>query len=84
MLSPDIFIKPLKVEWQEVASLPVRRSAHTAVLLQGSVYVGGGYEGRMAVKGKESYKLDIYNVYANRWNASPITTPFSLWNDCTG
>ena len=42
----DIFSKTVK--WEELAPLPVGRTAHTAVLLGGSVYVeiGGGIEGR--------------------------------------
>ena len=66
----------MKVEWEEVAPLPVARTAHTAVLLQGSVYVGGGYEGPRDTKRKDCYNLDIYNLLANQW--SSITTP-SCW-----
>ena len=40
------------MRWQEASPLPVARTAHTAVLLQGSVYVGGGYEGPNDVKRK--------------------------------
>ncbi|XP_065885506.1 uncharacterized protein [Dysidea avara] len=75
LLQENIFNKPVKVKWKEVAPLPVARSAHTAVLLHGSVYVGGGYEGKSGIKRKDCYRLDIYNVYANRWDSSPITTP---------
>jgi len=65
------------VKWKEVVPLPVRRSAHTAVLLHGLVYVGGGSEGRSASDGdyKDCYRLDVYNLTTNRWNPSPITTP---------
>ena len=70
-----IFTKPLKVEWKEAAPLPVGLTAHTAVLLHGSVYVGGGFEGKSKYDQKDCYKLDIYNVYANQWSTSPITTP---------
>ena len=47
----------MKLKWEQVASLPVGRSAHTAVLLHGSVYVGGGYEGRSTNDKRDSYKL---------------------------
>ncbi|XP_065886080.1 putative mitogen-activated protein kinase kinase kinase 7-like isoform X2 [Dysidea avara] len=69
----DIFNETVKVKWKEVAPLPVGRSAHTAVLLHGSVYVGGGVEDKDA---QPCYRLDIYNVYANQWSTSPITTPY--------
>ncbi|XP_065919298.1 uncharacterized protein [Dysidea avara] len=74
-LQTDIFNKRVMVKWEEVAPLPVGRSAHTAVLLHGSVYVGGGFEGKSNVERKDCYRLDIYNIYANRWDPSPITTP---------
>jgi len=63
------------VKWKEVTPLPVGRTAHTAVLLHGSVYVGGGFEGSYIDNDEDCYRLDIYNVYANRWDPSPITTP---------
>ena len=41
-----------------IAPLPVGRSAHTAVLLHGSVYVGGGFEGSSGDK-KAKYQIFI-------------------------
>ena len=66
----DIFRKTVK--WKELAPLPVGRSVHTAVLLSGNVYVGGGYEGSF----EESFRLDVYNLTTNQWSSSPITTPY--------
>ena len=71
----DIFSKTVK--WEELAPLPVGRTAHTAVLLGGSVYVGGGYEGRSINDDQDSYRLDVYNLTTNQWSPSPITTPYS-------
>ena len=70
----DIFSKTVK--WEELAPLPVGRSIHTAVLLSGSVYVGGGFEGRSIDNKQGSYRLDVYNLTTNRWSSSPITTPY--------
>ena len=56
-----------------MSPLPVGRSAHTAVLLQGSVYVGGGYEGANDMRRKDCYRLDVYNLSADQWNS--IITP---------
>ena len=71
----DIFKKTVK--WKELTPLPVYHSTHTAVLLGGSVYVGGGVVGR-SVDGdrKGSYRLDVYNLTTNQWSSSPITTPY--------
>ena len=68
----DIFSKTVK--WKELSSLPVCRNVHTAVLLGGVVYVGGGVEGK---SNKYSYRLDIYNLTTNQWSPSPITMPYS-------
>ena len=65
----------MRITWEEVAPLPVGLSAHAAVLLQGSVYVGGGLEGKSITDKKPSYKLHIYNICANQWSTSPIITP---------
>ena len=70
----DTFSKTVK--WEELAPLPVGRSAHTAVLLGGSVYVGGGFEGRSINDYQVSYRLDVYNLTTNQWSSSPITTPY--------
>ena len=70
----DIFRKTVK--WEELAPLPVCRNAHTAVLLGGVVYVGGGIEGRSINDYQHSYRLDVYNLTTNQWSPSPITTPY--------
>ena len=70
----DNFSKTVK--WEELAPLPVGRNAHTAVLLGGSVYVGGGFEGRSNDDNQSSYRLDVYNLTTNQWSSSPITTPY--------
>ena len=71
----DIFRKTVK--WKELAPLPVGLTAHTAVLLGGVVYVGGGFEGRSGNDNQFSFRLDVYNITTNQWSPSPITTPYS-------
>ena len=73
----DIFKKTVK--WKELAPLPVGRNGHTAVLLGGSIYVGGSLEGRSSNDRQESFRLDVYNITTNQWSSSPITTPYSLF-----
>ena len=75
----DIFSNPVKVNWEEVAPLPVGRVSCTAVLLHGSVYVGSGYEGRNANHYQNCYRLDVYNLSTNQWSHSPITTPYRAY-----
>ena len=73
----DIFRKTVK--WEELAPLPVGRTAHTTVLLGGSIYVGGGSEGRSINDYRNSYRLDVYNLTTNQWSPSPITTPYCVF-----
>ena len=65
------------VKWKELAPLPKCRTEHTAVLLDGSVYVGGGLKGRIIDDDQDSYTLDVYNLTTNQWSPSPITTLYS-------
>ena len=58
---------------QELAPQPVGRDVHTAVLLGGNIYVGGGYEGRSLDDDEDSFRLDVYNLTTNQWSPS-ITT----------
>ena len=60
------------MRWNETSPLPVYRVSHTAVLLHGSVYVGGGREGE---EGFYSNRLDVYNIKTNQWSTPPIITP---------
>jgi len=54
----------------------VGRDFHTAVWLNGLVYVGGGYDS--AVIGG-SYTINCYDPVTNSWNSSPINTPYRLF-----
>ena len=76
-LQADIFNKELK--WEELESLPVHRTAHTAVLLGGNVYVGQGLEGHSVKDGDYCYRVDVYNLTTNQWSSSPITTSYGLF-----
>ena len=75
MADPQVDIFKKTVKWKELAPLPVCCSGHTAVLLGGVVYVGGGFEGGV-INYKDSYRLDVYNLTTNQWSPSPITTPY--------
>ena len=67
----------MNVKWEEGAAAPVGRADHTAVWLNGLVYVGGGFvTGR-----KTSYVSDTincYNLLNNLWS-SPINIPYCLF-----
>ena len=61
----------MNIKWEEGAPAPVGRNGHTAVWLNGLVYVGGGIE----TGAKSSYTIDCYDPVNNSWS-SPIDTPY--------
>ena len=60
----------MNIKWEEGAPAPVGRADHTAVWLNGLVYVGGGYEAGVA-----SYTINCYDPVKNSWS-STINTPY--------
>ena len=60
------------IKWKEGAPAPIPYTNHTAILLEGKVYIGGGNEGT----GTPSYRIDVYNPADNSWSPTPIITPY--------
>ena len=60
----------MNIKWEEGASAPVGLRDHTAVWLNGLVYVGGGGDTRGA-----SYIINCYDPVNNSWSSS-INTPY--------
>ena len=63
----------MNIKWEEGAPAPVGRYGHTAVWLNGLVYVGGGYK-----TGGASYIINCCDPANNSWS-SPISTPYCLF-----
>ena len=63
----------MNIKWEDGAPAPVGCYGHTAVWLNGLVYVGGGYE-----TGGESYIINCYDPINNSWS-SPINTPYCVF-----
>ena len=64
----------MNIKWEEGAPVPVGCAGHTAVWLNGLVYMGGGIE----TGWKSSYTINCYDPVNNSWS-SPINTPYSLF-----
>ena len=58
----------MNIKWEAGAPTPMGRDSHTAVWLNGLVYVGGGFW-------INSNIIDSYNPVSNLWSA-PINTPY--------
>ena len=61
----------MNIKWEEGAPAPVGCADHTAVWLNGLVYVGGGIEAGW----KKSHTINCYDLLKNLW-CSPINTPY--------
>jgi len=69
-----LFTGPVNIKWKQGAPAQVGCAGHTAVWLNGLVYVGGGNEARRA-----SYTINWYNPVKNLWSYSPINTPYCFF-----
>ena len=61
----------MNIKWEEGAPVPVGYYHHTAVWLNGLVYVGGGFESGYI----PSYIINCYDPVNNSWSSS-INTPY--------
>ena len=67
----DLFNGPVNIKWEEGAPAPLSCYRHTAVWLNGVVYVGGGLEPGW----KDSYTINCYDPIGNSWSPL-INTPY--------
>ena len=85
---PDLLSGPVNIKWKEGAPAPVATVAHTAVLFNGSVYVGGGvcdYGGdddddddEEAGDNDDLCRINIYHLETNNWGDA-IDTPHAAF-----
>ena len=61
----------MNIKWEEVAPAPLGCIEHTAVWLNGLVYVGGGWETGVGA----SYTINSYDPSNNSWDSS-INSPY--------
>ena len=66
----DLFSGPVNIKWEKGAPAPVSYFDHTAVWLNGVVYVGGGNE----TGWEPSYIINCYDPVNNSWSSSNDTT----------
>ena len=66
----------MNIKWEERAPAALGCSYHTAVWLNGLVYVGGGWEGKVGGSYESpSYNINCYDPVNKSWR-SPINTPY--------
>ena len=67
----DLVSGPVNIKWKEGTPAPVGYIRHTAVWLNGLVYVGGGIE----TGWKISFTINCYDPLNDSWS-TPINTPY--------
>ena len=71
---PNLLTGPVNIKWEEGVPVPVTTACHTAVLFNGSIYVGGGVcddKGDMC-------RINIYHPDTNKWD-NAIDTPHAFF-----
>ena len=71
---PDMLSGPVNIKWEEGAPAPVVSTSHTAVLFNGTIYVGGGLCDHV----DDMYRIIIYHPDTNKWDDA-IDTPHELF-----
>ncbi len=62
---------PEKNHWREIGDMPTAKSLHTASVINGKIYVMGGYF-RDQGQGTEDFKtIEIYHPRTGRWTPKP-------------
>ena len=61
----------MTTKWEKASPIPVGCVGHTAIWLNGLVYVGGGHEAGVGV----SCKINIYNPVKSSWS-TPLNAPY--------
>ena len=73
-IASDLFSEQVIIKWEEGAPAPVGHADHTAVWLNGLVYVGGGFVAGVV----RSHTINCYDPIKNSWS-SPINTPYCFF-----
>jgi len=71
---PDLLSGPVNIKWEEGAPVPVATAFHTAVLFNGTIYVGGGECDDEA----DAFRINIYHPDTNKWDDA-IDTPYAFF-----
>ena len=71
---PDLLSEPVNIKWEEGAPLPFATDAHTAVLFNEAIYVGGG----LCDNNDDICRINIYHPDTNKWDDA-IDTPHKFF-----
>lgn len=73
----ELFSESMNIKWIEGAHAPIKCGYHSAVLYEGKVYIGGGYDNKIGeLLGASSFRVDTYDPVDNSWSPFPIKTPY--------
>ena len=62
---------PKTNQWREIGDMPAAKSSHTASVIDGKIYVVGGFFRGNGLNFKEFKTIDIYHPETGRWTQKP-------------
>ena len=62
---------PEKNRWREIGDMPTPKSVHTASVINGKIYVMGGYFRNQGQDTKDFKTIEIYHPRTGRWTQKP-------------
>ena len=62
---------PKRNNWREIGDIPTAKAAHTASVINGKIYVMGGYFRNQGQNTKDFKTIEIYNPRTGRWTQKP-------------
>ena len=76
-LHPGPFLSSIEVfnpktnQWREIGDMPTAKSGHTASVINGKIYVMGGYFRGLGQHTKDFKTIEIYHPRTDRWTQKP-------------
>ena len=62
-------------QWREIGDMPAAKSSHTASVIDGKIYVIGGFFRGNGLNFKEFKTIDIYHPDTGRWTQNSTDMP---------
>ena len=62
---------PRKNDWREIGNMPTAKSGHTASVINGKIYVMGGYFWNRGQRTTDFKTIEIYDPRTGRWSQRP-------------
>ena len=62
---------PKRNNWREIGAMPTAKAGHTASVINGKIYVMGGYFRNQGQQAKSFKTIEVYHARIGRWTQQP-------------